>query len=94
MKRLSLLLVIVVLLALVAGSVSAAPPSPVKGGGEWNHICLDGDKLNVSALADNVLRYECIGVSLYGWSELCDKKAMMGYTTSGENSAIYVQCGF
>ncbi len=94
MKRISLLLVVLVLLALVAGSVSAAPAPAKGGGGEWNHVCLDGDNLNVFVRSDNVLQYECTGASLYGWTEICDKKAMMGFTTSGKTAAIYVQCGF
>lgn len=92
MKRISLLWVIVVLLALVAGSVSAAP-GPIKGGGsDWSHICLAEDNLDVFVASENVVQYDCKGTSTYDWSELCDKKAAMGYT-SAKGGGIVVTCG-
>ena len=64
------------------------------GGGEWSHICLDEDHLNVFVRAENVLQYECTGASLYAWTELCEKKAAMGFTSDPYfGDGVSVTCG-
>lgn len=91
-KRVALLLIVTVLLALVAGSVSAAP-GPIKGGGsDWSHICLAEDNLNVFVASENVVQYDCKGTSTYDWTDVCEEKAAMGYT-SDKGGGIVVTCG-
>lgn len=66
--------------------------SAAKDGLEWKNICNDPDKLVVTVKGDNTLLYECIGTSLFGWSELCSEKAGIGYTDA-EGPGISVTCG-
>ena len=76
----------------IVSSPSPSPvPLPIEPASQWKNICSDPDKLVVTVKGDNILLYECIGTSLYGWSELCDEKAGIGYTDDGPG--ISVTCG-
>lgn len=103
MKRPALLYVCFVLLsllALVVTGASAAPPVPqpaleVKGGGEWSNVCSAENQFYVAVVSENVLRYTCANV-VKVWSETCDKKAALGFTSDPNGSrggAIRVTCG-
>lgn len=92
MKRLSLFMVVVVLLALVVSSVSAAPVPIKSDGNDWSHICLANDRLSVFVRSENVIQYECAGTIVNVWEEVCEKKAAMGYT-SDKGGGIVVTCG-
>lgn len=98
MKRLPLLLLIVVLLSLVAGSVSASPvasppASEVNDGGEWSNVCHSSNQFSVYVVSENVLRYTCTNV-VKVWSKTCDQKAVLGYTdTLNRGGGVSVTCG-
>lgn len=95
MKRISplyIVLILLSLLAIVGGSVSAAP-SQIKSEGNWNRVCSVPGDLNVFVLSKNVVQFDCKGTSGYDWSEVCaHKKAALGYT-SENGSGISVTCG-
>lgn len=94
-KRFAVLYIVLIflsLLALVAGSVSAAP-SQIKNEGNWSRVCSVPGALNVFVLSKNVVQFDCKGTSGYDWSEVCaHKKAAVGYT-SDNGSGISVTCG-
>lgn len=95
-KLLYVCFVLFTLLALVGTSVAASPPAPqppvIRGGVDWSHICLSDDNLNVFVASENVVQYECTGTSPYVWTEVCEKKTAMGYT-SDKGGGIVVTCG-
>lgn len=94
-KRFAVLYIVFVLLsllALVAGSVSAAPPQ-IKRGGDWSHVCYAQSDLKVFVRSENVVQFDCKGMGGYDWSEVCEYKAALGYT-SENGGGISVTCRF